>query len=212
MKYKFTPTKVGTLNGIKKRNRVINHNECQNDLKDILNELFLAFHEAVKMFNYEIVFTPIEYRARCMEATLFNSKLLQCLGQKFGTDLKCGKYGRRFLYEKGYIILLKKLDRKGMPMNIKTKLSSSIANQQEGNLFNTEEDGTSPIIFFGYKKNKLGELKSPQIVYIDEGVVKWVITENMITEKKQDIPNIISQEPSGIVAVKASAKRKNKTV
>lgn len=212
MKYKFTPTKVGTLNGIKKHRRVINPKECQNDLNDILGDLFTAFHKAVKTFNSEVANTPVEYRARCMEATLFNSKLLQCLGETFGADLKRGKYSRRFLYQNGYIILLKKLDGNGMPMNIKTKLSSSIANQQEGNLFNTEEDGTSPIIFFGYKKNKLGELKSPQIVYIDEGVVKWVITENMITEKKQDIPNIISQEPSGIVAVKASAKRKNKTV
>ena len=208
----FSPTKVGTLNGIKKHRRVINPKECQNDLNDILGDLFAAFHKAVKTFNSEVANTPVEYRARCMEATLFNSKLLQCLGETFGADLKRGKYSRRFLYQNGYIILLKKLDGNGMPMNIKTKLSSSIANQQEGNLFNTEEDGTSPILFFGYSKTKFGEIRNPRLVYVDEEKVKWVITEDMIVEKKLDNPEVFPHNRTGIVAVKASAKRKYNTV
>lgn len=205
-----SPAKLGNLARIKKRKRVINSKECQNDMKDVLEYLFSAFHKAVRMFNDEISKTPILYRARSMEASYFNSKLLQCLGEIFESDLKCGKYGRRFLYKNGYIVLFKKLNGKHMPMNIKTKLSSSIENQMEGNLFNDEEDGTSPIIFFGYSKSKFGEITHPQIVYIDEGMVKWRLDESLIQLHKVNIdsPIITPQRPSGNVNVKPLAKEK----
>lgn len=210
MKYKISPTNVGNLAGIKKRKRVINSKECQEDLKDILPELFKAYHKALKMFNDEVATAPVEYRTNSYEANVFNTRLQQSLGERYGSDLKRGKYGRRFLYENGYIILLKKLNSKGMPMNIKTKLSSQINNQVEGNLFNTEEDGTSPIIFFGYTKTKLGEMRNPRIVYIDDGIVKWVITENIIVPKEQEIPNITPQKPISGVTIKKDAKSKKK--
>lgn len=206
-------TKVDNLHGFMKRKRIINPKECQYDMKEELKYIFNAYHEAVKMYNVEIIMTPIESRARNFEASLFISKLLQCLGKVFGPDLKTGRYKRRFLYKNGYIVLFKKLNRKGMPMNIKTKLSESIQNQQEGNLFNEEEDGSSPILFFGYSKSKFGEIVHPKIIYIDEGVVKWQITEEDIVQMqtKENKPSLSPQQPTGGVTLKATSITKKKT-
>ena len=55
----------------------------------------------------------------------------------------------------------------------------------EGNLFNSDEDGSSPIIFFGYSKSKIGELIHPRLVYIDEGSVKWTIEEDQIIPENE---------------------------
>lgn len=205
-----TSTKVDIFPRINKRKRLINPKECQFDMKDVLVEIFSAFHSAVKMFNEEIVNTPVEYRTRGMEASFFNSKLMQCIGRVFKSDLKCGKYGRRFLYKNGYIVLFKKLNSQGMPMNIKTKLTASIENQLQGNLFNDEEDGTSPIIFFGYTKTRFGELRNPRVVYIDEGKKKWEICENMVEIPPKMTVNIFPPQPTGKVEVKPTVKIKKK--
>ena len=212
MKYNnFMSAKVDNLHGFTKRKRVINPKECQYDMKEDLRYIFDAYHEAVKLYNSETALTPVEYRVRNFDATYFNSKMMQCLGKAFGTDLKTGKYKRRFLYKDGYIVLFKKLDSKGMPMNVKTKLSKSIENQLEGNLFNDDEDGSSPIIFFGYSKSRFGEIVHPKIIYIDEGVVKWTITEDMINVRKEINTNYVApQQPIGGVSIKATAIIKKK--
>jgi len=205
-----SPAKVDKISRINKRKRVINPKECQLDMKDVLGEVFNAYHCAVKMFNEEIANTPVQYRTRGMEASFFNSKLMQCIGRVFESELKCGKYGRRFLYKNGYIMLFKKFDSKGMPMNIKTKLSMSIENQLQGNLFNDEEDGSSPIIFFGYTKTRLGELRNPRVVYIDEGKKRWELNESMVEMPAQPSLDIIPPQPTGVVSVKPTVKIKKK--
>lgn len=205
-----SPAKVDNFSRINKRKRVINPKECQLDMKDVLVEVFKAYHSAVKMFNEEIVNTPVQYRTRGMEASFFNSKLMQCIGRVFESELKCGKYGRRFLYKNGYIMLFKKLDSKGMPMNIKTKLSLSIENQLQGNLFNEEEDGSSPIIFFGYTKTRFGELRNPRVVYIDEGKKRWELDESMLEIPAQSSLDIVPPQPTGVVSVKSALKIKKK--
>lgn len=183
---------VGVLTERRKRKRIINPKECQFDMKEALVQIFTAFHKAVELYNSEISFTNPQDRTRGMEASYFNSKLMQCLRSFFGTNLKRGKFGRMFLYKNGYIVLFKKLGKDGKPMNIRTKLMVSIENQLEGNLFNSEEDGTSPIIFFGYSKSKIGELIHPRLVYIDEGSVKWTIDEEQIIPEKEI--NLFSNE------------------
>ena len=180
MEIKISPTNVGITNEKPKRKRIISSKECQFDMKDALRHIFLAYHEAVKLYNLEISFTSPQDRIRGMEASYFNSKLMQCLRSHFETHLKRGKYGRMFLYENGYIVLFKKIGKNGKPMNIRTKLTDAIENQLMGNLFNTDEDGSSPIIFFGYSKSKLGEIVHPRILYIDENSVKWIIEEDEI--------------------------------
>ena len=205
-----SPAKVGIFSEKRKRKRIINPKECQFDMKDALQQLFLAFHKAGTLFNAEIGLTNPLDRTRGMEASYFNSKLMQCLREYFDTSLKRGKYGRMFLYKNGYIVLFKKLGKDGKPMNIRTKLTDSIENQLEGKLFNSDEDGSSPIIFFGYTKSRMGELIHPRLVYIDEGTVKWTIDESQITPENE-VNMFTSVAPSsGHPAVKPHLKIKKK--
>ena len=206
----FSPTNIGIFNEIRKRKRIISSQECQFDMKDALQHIFSAYHEAVKLYNLEIGMTNPQDRIRGLEASYFNSKLMQCLRSYFDTHLKRGKYGRMFLYENGYIVLLKKIGKNGKPMNIRTKLMDAIENQLMGNLFNAEEDGSSPMIFFGYSKSRLGEIVHPRILYIDENSVKWTIEENEITPINEVnlFGNVVSSH--GHATVKPELKIKKK--
>ena len=206
----FSPTNIGIFNEIRKRKRIISSQECQFDMKDALQHIFSAYHEAVKLYNLEIGMTNPQDRIRGLEASYFNSKLMQCLRSYFDTHLKRGKYGRMFLYENGYIVLFKKIGKNGKPMNIRTKLMDAIENQLMGNLFNAEEDGSSPMIFFGYSKSRLGEIVHPRILYIDENSVKWTIEENEITPINEVnlFGNVVSSH--GHATVKPELKIKKK--
>lgn len=85
----------------------------------------------------------------------------------------------------GYIILFKKLNRKNMPMHIDSKVYQAIENQMQGTLFARNDDFIEPILFFGYQKDKFGELQSPKLVYIDEFKFKWEITSADIAVRQQ---------------------------
>ena len=211
MEINFKPTNIGFLNEKRKRKRVISPKECQSDMNEALQRMFLAFHEAVQLYNIEIGLTDPQDRIRGMEASYFNSKLIQCLRSHFNAHLKRGKYGRIILYEKGYVVLFKKLGKNGKPMNIRTKVTDAIENQLMGNLFNIDEDGSSPIIFFGYSKTKFGGIAHPRIVYIDENLVKWTLDENDITtvEEISLFGNAITSSP-GHAIVKPILKIKKK--
>lgn len=204
--------KLTTLPEKKKRKRVINPKECQFDMKDELPLLFRAFHNAVLKFNEEVGLTSPEDRIRGFEATYFNAKLVQCLRELFGNDLKYGKYGRVILFKNGYVCLFKKLNSRGLPMNIRTKNSVSIGNQLQGNLFNCEDDGSSPIVIFGYSKDKLGALIRPRIVYIDEERLKWTIEENQIVKTTGTSFDLFPPQPSDRMSIKPSALPPKKKV
>jgi hypothetical protein len=68
-----------------------------------------------------------------------------------------------------------------MPMNIQTKSVSDISNQLSMSLFDENTYFAEPILFFGYKKNKFGQIFEPKLVYIDESNLKWAITENELS-------------------------------
>ena len=207
----ISPAKVGCSLEKRKRKRVINAKECQIDIGETLQQIFMAYHKALDMHNREIRLTPPQDRTRGMEASYFNSKLVQCLREYFGTDVKRGKYGRIFLYINGYVVLIKKLKNDNMPMNITTKQTSFIENQMQGNLFGEEEDGSSPIVFFGYSSNSVGEKVNPRLVYVDEGKVKWTLGEkDMPTSEEKTIFDLPVQpiEPKIKVKTKNNIKRK----
>ena len=89
-----------------------------------------------------------------------------------------GKYRRLILRLKGYLILFKKLDKNGYPMNIKTNNIQSILNQNLTlDLFTESDYNDEPILYFGYQKNRFGQFVNPQLVYIDEGDINFTITE-----------------------------------
>lgn len=161
-----------------KRKRVINAKECEHDLRESLEKLFAAFWDAVRNYEKEILQTPFEARCRGFEASLLNSKLIQSIQSTFKGDWTFGKYKRFMLRKNGYIMLFKKLNSKDMPMNVPTRFSSSIQNQEQGHLFDMYDDGTEPILFFGYNKSRFGEIVNPKLVYIDENKVRWGISEH----------------------------------
>ena len=161
------------------KRRLASEEGCLIDLKVELPMLFEAFEEASENYNNEIVMTPPEARCRGFEASLFNSKLIQSIQKFFPWNWKYGKYKSFILNSNGYLILFKKLDNKGMPMNIRTKIVESINSQRMGSLFDEFVSIESPILYFGYKKNRLGTISQPQLVYIDENQVRWTIEENV---------------------------------
>ncbi|WP_432411389.1 hypothetical protein [Rasiella sp. SM2506] len=157
---------------------------CQIDLKNELLLIFSAFYGALKNYEREIVQTPPESRARGFEASLLNSKMIQSIQEHFPENWKFGKYKRFTLRINGYIILFKKFNQKGLPMNIKTKSVTAISQQLSIPLFDDSTYVAEPILFFGYSKDKFGNIVNPKLVYIDEDQIKWEISRDNISATK----------------------------
>ena len=167
------------------------------DLQKELPLLFRAFYEAVKDFEREIIQTPAESRARGFEASLLNSKVLHRIQENFPRNWKFGRYKRFLLQISGYNILIKKLNNKNMPMNIRTLNTEAINNQQMLPLFDLPTI-TNPIVYFGYKKDRFGSVTEPKLVYVDESKVNWIITEDQIqpTQIRKIVPApVLEAEP-----------------
>lgn len=163
------------------KRRIASKNECKIDLKEELPVLFEAFANAHKTFEYEIRQTPPQARARGFEASLLNSKMIQSIQEFFPENWKFGKYKRFTLRVNGYLVLFKKFNKKGMPMNIKTQRTDAISNQQVMSLFDDSTLVYEPILFFGYEKSRIGEILNPRLIYIDESQVKWIITDEAVS-------------------------------
>jgi hypothetical protein len=169
------------------KRRVATVEECKLDLAAKLQEMFLAFYDALQMFDAEIRQTPPEARARAFEASLLNSKMIQSIQKHFPKNWKFGKYKRFLLNIEGYTILFKKLNSKNKPMNVQTVHSTGIENQSQVSLFEGTHTSIDPILIFGYKKNLVGKIHDPKLVYIDENEVRWTITENSIEENENGV-------------------------
>lgn len=190
------------MNNFFKR-RIISKKECLYDLESQLQTMFQAFSEAVKLFEQEVILTPVVSRAKNFEASLLNSKMMQCIQKYFPDNWTFGKYKRFILRVNGYNVLFKKLNGKDMPMNVKTFLSDVIANQLQYSLFNDSPEVADPIVFFGYRKDKFGNITSPKLVYIDENLVKWVIDNNDI--KVASTMSIIEENSGDLLKIKKRA-------
>lgn len=164
-----------------KRKRILSVKECEHDLKDVLPLLNEGFHEALQKALTLVKNVPPHARCRGYEATICNSCLVEIMQKKFPHNWYWGKFKRFYIRIKNYIILIKKLNLKNMPMNIKTLLSNRINNQTQGELFGKDDNGMEPIVIFGYTKDDLGISYVPKLVYIDEGKLKWVIPTSDIT-------------------------------
>lgn len=171
-------TKIDSTSRSGKR-RQVKQDEFLFDLKKDLPKIFKAFNRAVKKFNkVSSMFNP-ESKVR-FNASVLNTSIVESLQNEFSNYWKWGKYKRFILRLNDYIFLVKKLTNNNMPMNIKTKHVNSISNQLSLPMFNSEVYQDDPILFFGYKIDRMGEIVSPQIVYIDENKVKWIVSENDI--------------------------------
>jgi hypothetical protein len=162
------------------KRRQVSQDECLLDLKKDLPRIFKAFNRGVKKFNkVSSMFNP-ESKVR-FDASVLNTSIVESLQVEFSNNWKWGKYKRFILRLNDYIFLVKKLNNNNMPMNIKTKHVNTISNQLSLPMFNSEVYQDDPILFFGYKVDRMGEIVSPQVVYIDENQVKWIVTENDVT-------------------------------
>lgn len=207
-------TKLHESINLGKRRSVKNIKECQYELKDVLPRLFRAFNRAVTLYNKEIVFTPKISRGRGFEANYLNSKIVQCIQDEFPDDCFWGKYKRFILRKDGYIVLFKKLNKMNLPMNVQTKNATAIENQVQKSLFDDQEDVFEPIVFLGYRKNSFGEISAPKLVYIDEGLCKFEITENDLEKESSVLENIISldSKPAASMTLKPEVIRKKKSI
>lgn len=192
------------------KRRLINKKECLLDLRGHLTRLFLTVEDAINMYNVEVRQTPPQARVRGFEASLLNSKIIQYVQRDFPDDWHYGKYKRFALTLNDYIVLIKKLSSRDMPMNISTINDSIIKNQLQGNLFADDPQCDRPLLFFGYKRNHLGEIIDPKVVYIDEERVKWTITrEEILGTDTFRIPENPSVSPSKELLVKRKQKKNN---
>jgi len=166
----------------RRKRRVVSEAECKFELKEVLPLLFQAFKEAFMSYEKEVVQTRPEARARGFEASLLNSKMIESIQKHFPNKWKFGKYKRFLLNVNGFVVLFKKLNGKDMPMNIKTKSVEAISQQLSLPLFDTPGTTENPILFFGYRKNSLGEITDPKLVYIDEDKVRWTISEDDVDD------------------------------
>ncbi len=160
--------------------RVLANSEaCKIELKKELRALFKTFYEAIEKANTTLsAYQPI-FRARALDAMVVQSSFAEKLFTNFGESAFWGKYKRLILRVNGYLILFKKLDKKGFPMNIKTTNVQSILNQSQVlDLFAETNYNEDPILYFGYKKDKMGNYINPQLIYIDEGKIQFSLTEH----------------------------------
>ncbi|MFD2585913.1 hypothetical protein ACFSQJ_03160 [Croceitalea marina] len=195
-----------------RKRRVVSLDECKLELKEALPLMFTAFKEALKSYNRDVVLTRPEARARGFEASLLNSKMIESVQNFFPNKWKFAKYKRFVLNVKGFVILFKKLNNKNLPMNIKTKSVNAISNQLSLPLFNDVGTTENPILFFGYKKDILGNISEPKLVYIDEDKVKWTITQDDIDDLGQlGVIKPINTSPS-LPVLKENVRIKKKNI
>lgn len=180
---------------------------CKLELKKELNELNKTFKEALEKTQQVMMNFPPMSRSRSLEASIMQSFFAEMLFKNFCDRAFYGKYKRLILNIKGYIILFKKLNKKGMPMNIYTSNVQGIMSQNMTlDLFSSSSYNDAPILYFGYQKSKVGEYINPQLVYIDEGKVVFSISIDEFSDKTVSI----SSNNEEVIEPKLKNKDKNK--
>ena len=172
-----------------------------------LIKFFYAFENAKEKFSLTMKPFPPQSRSRGFEASVFQTCLLGELQKVFPKKWKFWKYKRFVITFCGHSFLFKKLNKRGMPMNIKTNANQSIINQMQTQLFD-HTDYENPIVFFGWEKSKSGDLINPHFVYIDEGKIKWRLRKDELTSL--NAPTILTPNKTGrlLPKVKEQSKRK----
>jgi hypothetical protein len=188
--------------------RVLAVNEtCKIELKSEIQLLYKAYEEALTKSSTVLSMLPVHSRSRTLEASVIQSCFAESLIDNFPEKAFFGKYRRLILRVNGYLILFKKLNKKGYPMNIKTINVQSILNQNQVlDLFSETDYNDEPILYFGYQKNRFGEYVNPQLIYIDEGEVKFSIYETDV----QTTLNITKRSNNDVsIEVKPKLKANN---
>ncbi len=163
------------------------YESCKIELKNEIQLLFRTYYEALDKANSTLCMFPLYSRSRNLEASIVQTSFAESLFKNFSGRAFLGKYKRIILKVDGYVILFKKLNSKGYPMNIKTLSIDSILNQNlQLNLFSETNHTNEPILYFGYQKNRFGNFVNPQLIYIDESKKQFSIDE---TDFEIRLPN-----------------------
>lgn len=193
------------------KRRLITEDELKIELKSELLRLFKVFKKSVEMYNKSFLSQVIVGQmVRNFEANCFNQCLVTNAFKEFPKGCAFGKYAKFSLrLSNGAIIQFKKLNGKGMPMNIKTINVDSINNQLALDLFG-DQNLYDPILYFGYKKDRIGQFIDPQIVYIDEGKIVFSMTEEQLNSLSTNDFDIVEDNNvlSGDVRIKNNKLRK----
>ena len=102
------------------KRRLASESECKVELKKELQLLFNVFYTALDKTNIVLSSFQPSHRSRTFEASVMQSSFAESLSNSFGEKAFYGRYKRLILRTNGYLILFKKLNGKGKPMNIKT--------------------------------------------------------------------------------------------
>ncbi|WP_138481518.1 hypothetical protein [Dyadobacter bucti] len=179
----YRSPEINTISGKRQgKRRLASKNGCMHDLNNELQQLFDTFYQALENSQRVLNGIPVRIRSKTLEPSLMQTFFAGSLFDHFQNKALYGKYKRLILSVNGYIVLFKKLNNKGVPMNIKTKNVQMINNQSLSlDLFSDSDGVESPILYFGYQKDRFGVCKNPQLIYIDEERVKFSITEQEIS-------------------------------
>lgn len=165
------------------KRRLASESECKVELKKELQLLFNVFYTALDKTNAVLSAFQPSHRSRTFEASVMQSSFAESLSNSFGEKAFYGRYKRLILRTNGYLILFKKLNGKGRPMNIKTiNVQSILSQNQVLDLFSNSDYNDEPILYFGYQKNRFGQFVNPQLIYIDDGEVNFSIGEKDIED------------------------------
>jgi hypothetical protein len=153
------------------------YGNCKLELSKELVLLFKTFESALACTNADLLNYKVQFRSRTLEASIMQSYFAEYLQKHFANKAFYGKYKRLVLRTNGYLILFKKLNSKGYPMNIRTINVQSILNQNQVlDLFADSDYNDEPILYFGYQKNRFNEYVNPQLIYIDDNEIKFSIS------------------------------------
>lgn len=193
IKNELTSCKDNTsLRRLQGKRAIASEISCKFDLKEELPLLFQIFKDCVDKTNELLFLFPPDCRSRNLEPSIVQSCFAQSLFSQIPRRASFGKHKRLIISVNGYIILFKKLNKKGYPMNIKTTNVQSILNQNQTlDLFANTDYNDDPILYFGYQRNKFGEYINPQLVYIDEGKIKFSLREADIAAKDNKRENVV---------------------
>lgn len=177
------------------KRRLITVDELKYELRGELIKLFTVFKNAVEMYNnYYLPKVLPGQKVRNYEAVCFNQCMVTSAFKMFPKGCSFGKYAKfslRIMNE--VLIQFKKLNGKGMPMNIKTVNVDNINHQLALDLFG-DQNIYDPILYFGYKKDKVGQFVEPQIIYIDEGKIVFSLSEEQLNNMPIDHIEIVDDQ------------------
>jgi hypothetical protein len=165
------------------KRRIATKDEFLLDMKKHILDFFNAFEKAKFLAVEEVSLTPPEARVRNLPACIANSKMVQCLQERFGDRFGFGKYKRIVGKFHGYQLLIKKVRKNGMPMSISTKMTQAIMGQLLTSLFDDNKDTQDALVFFGYQTDKWGQLVAPQFICIEDSKILWRIRIDDIAEE-----------------------------